>query len=818
MYASAFANTAGGSLVIGVEDKSAAVKGYQVTDNQQEEEDELTEYVATKLSKCIWNGRNPEHDTYWNVLYHGVKSKRQKDRKIIEISVHPVGGGMFYKAPVYYTVNTEAKDDETQNQSSRLRKVSDFEEWKLLFCPNLKTVKTKTKGNRLEKHVAKDNSSRKTESDAGKVTESQESTSVEGTETDEGVKKENMGDFSLNAKMQKSFRESQSDYKTDIEVENLSVHDCCIKDIVKHLQSVSDGKGVYDDKGKTVWYPTRESRLKRILVPPLGEKLIGYINQQEWEGLANVIKIPPRLHGGNSKSLCDVLVLCNNESPKVICCFKDGDNDDQAADKIRYALNVGRDLKAEFLKSKCNAANLPFHFHFDVQVVTLIDSGSVSIWKSSDEQAKRLIVYPDELMTYPNNQEKEAKSRYRVACTGLAERLLQTDCLLKNCRGEVLMHHLTAEQARVIFERDEMILIVEGKSGTGKTAVALVMIQEARQRAEIEDKPYNILYICASVGLQAYVEHVQSEASQQSQQLCTVAVWKLNKTYNLPPNKVSAMDTFDLVVVDDAHAIVPGEGWEENTNDLYRLLFSHSEKRQSEVVIFLDPDQDFKNKTPTNFTKRIRDLAGKFLDYEHVKIHPLKKRIRNSREVNRFIQANRNQAKISETVPCLSERDGDDITYSYIGSTIEEIASSVDAILHRLTQQYEKDEIVILCDDEQQLDIIQNQLTTTFSRQIQIIHNATSFPIKNVVLCQVEDFGGLEANVVLFILPPNWGSEYVGNWKYVHCVSSRAIQRLEFLLPWDPMECPDRQKKLEKFLELFKTVSIKTYICFKDSK
>ncbi len=764
---SAFANTDGGSLIIGVEDTRAAVKGYQVAAKQKDEEESLTQYINSKLGKCIWNGKQPDHDTYWNVSYYDVKSEKQNNRKVIEISVHKVRGGMFYKAPVYFIVDTDTKE------TRRFVEVSDFDQWRRCLCGDLKTAKPKKKMDRLERHVNTNNDSGETEN---ATREREEGTSANISEISDA---ENTGGFSKDTQTHRSFRESRSEYKTDIEAKSLSVYDCCINDMVKDLQSPSR---------EHIWFPSIKSTLKGAYVPPYCTTFFAYIDQQKWEGIASVIPRPPKCHIGITKSSCDILVISRHAFPRLFCCFN---NDDApgADDLIVYALKFGRELKAQFLMSKFNAGNLPLHFHFDVQVLTLSKDGSVSTyWNSPDEQNERLLAYPDEIMANHN-------ALYELSCTGLAEIVLQTDCSLKGYRGEVLMEHLTAEQARIILERNEKILIVHGKSGTGKTAVALAMVQEAKAAAVRADKLYQmpVLYICASTGVQAYVD---------SQKLCKV--WKINRTDSLSDEQKSDMKTYDLVVVDDAHAIVPGENWEEDPGDLYNLLFAHSARTQAEVAIFLDPNQDFKGEIPEKFDEKLRDLAlstNSDIEKDEIQIYPLKKRIRNSREISSFIQANQNQADMSEKVPCLNERDGDDVTYTYIGTSREAIVRSVDAILDRLTLQCEKTSIVILCDDERQLEML-DELRKKLNRQIQ---NVTSHPITETVMCKLEDFGGLEADLCRAVfLATELGVEVCGKLKV--CLLCQ-FWGLEFLLTWNPSENDDGRKKLEQFLELFKTVS-----------
>ncbi len=81
-----------------------------------------------------------------------------------------------------------------------------------------------------------------------------------------------------------------------------------------------------------------------------------------------------------------------------------------------------------------------------------------------------------------------------------------------------------------------------------------------------------------------------------------------------------------------------------------------------------------------------------------------------------------------------------------------------------------------------------------------------TFPAHGIVMSTLDDFGGLEGEVILFLLPPNFGVEDRGNWKYINSVSSRAKQKLEFLLPWDPEVDSVRLRKTKMFLELFQMV------------
>ncbi len=156
----------------------------------------------------------------------------------------------------------------------------------------------------------------------------------------------------------------------------------------------------------------------------------------------------------------------------------------------------------------------------------------------------------------------------------------------------------------------------------------------------------------------------------------------------------------------------------------------------------------------------------------------------------------------------LNERPGDDVLYEYIGSSIEDNGKILSAKLDVLGEKYGARSVAILCDDTDQLNEMKTLLAEKFHKKFQ---EDNTYPIEYMVMCSVEDFGGLEAEVILFLLPRNFGTGGVKvSWKYVNVISSRARERLEFLLPWDPAsgESGDEewQGKLTNLLELFKMV------------
>ncbi len=84
-----------------------------------------------------------------------------------------------------------------------------------------------------------------------------------------------------------------------------------------------------------------------------------------------------------------------------------------------------------------------------------------------------------------------------------------------------------------------------------------------------------------------------------------------------------------------------------------------------------------------------------------------------------------------------------------------------------------------------------------------ITRDATRFPVNHVVVDTLENFEGLESPVILFIIPQSWGSGYAGSLKHRLCIVTRAISRLEFLLPWDDSHRPEDFAELRRVFFFF---------------
>ena len=770
-YLSAFANTRGGSLVLGVEEseKFPLVRGFPVTQNQEADESLITEYLAKRLEKCIWHG-DPEYRPVrgqdWNVFYHKVLEEDGGERRMIEVRIAKHSGGMFLQPPVHYVV--KGNGDMEENRV--------YQEWRSHFQTDTLNVDNIYKQDHLQKHV--------------------ESLSTELSDQDvPNSARSNIPQFqsqldtastAVASKQPKSFRESQSEHKSDIVVQRLRMHDCCTNTMMKHIKKCA---------GDNKWFPSSEHTLKRLPMDATSETLMTFLQTQGWHGVASVIDILKESNtnafhlptpGGHSL-ICHVLIIREHESPVLLCCMRDWSHCEVTKQDldimVGYALDSGRTLKRKFVMGTANKQHQTSMFHFHVKVLLVSTGGEIRIvWDSMEKQP---VTYPD----------ANRDIHYTVACTGLANELLRTRASVKDRYGQVLIEHLTEAQAKILLEKPERVLVVNGKSGTGKTAIALHMMMETMEEGSVTE---DVVYICSTEGLKAFVS---------SQVSCQVIVLKNTNSLNIYHQNM--LKKAKLIIVDDVHAIKLDEHWQTNHTDLYMTLFTHTRSPNIRVTVFYDEEQDYKKHLPNNFSERLRDLAERTPGMlpEDIKIVTLTHRIRNSQEVNRFMQANQNQANIPGRIVCLNESTGDDVIYDYLGSSLEENGKILNARLDALGKKYEARSIAILCDDTEQLSAIKTLLTKKFKTKFQ---EENEYPIHHMAICSLEEFGGLEAEVVLFLLPHTFGTwEVKVIWKYVNMISSRARERLELLLPWDPFS--DRreyqeQENLTDLLELFKMV------------
>ncbi len=110
----------------------------------------------------------------------------------------------------------------------------------------------------------------------------------------------------------------------------------------------------------------------------------------------------------------------------------------------------------------------------------------------------------------------------------------------------------------------------------------------------------------------------------------------------------------------------------------------------------------------------------------------------------------------------------------------ETLSSRLDEVLK--FNIYREKDITILTETTEEKIQVQRLLNKAGF----LTQDSTIFPIQHTVVDTLENFEGLDSPVVLFIVPECWATGYVGSLKYRLCIATRAISRLEFLVPWDP--------------------------------
>ncbi len=845
-YLSAFANCDGGSLVLGVEEcgKKLLVKGFKVKENhhdQEREETFVTDYLKKRLGECIWHA-DPNYEPSevdWKVFFPVVQED-SVTRKLVEVCVNKHIGGMFLGTPTYYVVNSRNELEEKPPRADQ-NKRKKFPDWQREFSrdhtidekqhslddhvvkPRDESVRlvgnivsqVRSGGSALRSDVSQDTTEANTpESDVlldssatlldsnadenrlsksfndsellsqGRSGESalgrdvsQDKTQASTPESDvlldssaillEGIVDE--------TRLPKSFSDGEMRHKTSIFIRGLSLHKCCTEGMSKIIQQK------LQNTETQAWYPSLETAKQRLGNVERWDDLLQVIQAKAWNGVASVLdrSLDTGEDYGGCNSLLDdmhstllfsVIIIDESETAKLLCCFDNGSTDKDKL--VKYALCYGRSLKGEFVNCPANGLLKSHPFRFDVEVLQIPVEGKITtLWNSKNHQP----------VAYPNATNA---TQYRIALNGLVERLLKARHSVRDRYGEILIEHLTEKQAELLLDIKEPVLVVSGESGTGKTVLALQLIQRALQEGYTEQE---VIFICSSQGLEAWITY---------QLPCQVLLVK--STDGLLTNQVEVLKKGKLIIADDVHAIHLGKDWEKDPNSLYTLLFEQAAICSAKVVIFFDPDQDFEENLPARFERKLRDLAEDVegLSSEDIKIKYLTDRLRNSHEISRFLQANQSMAGVHGTITCFNEIQGDDVTYEYTGRSVKESALFIHARLNALEQKYKPSSVVVLCDDHGQVEQVNDLLTRNFYRTLQ---RAYHYPVKYTVVCHVDDFRGLEADVILCLMYQQLGRDEIKSlWKYRNFISSRARMRLEFLLQWKPVEGDLLQWKVSK--------------------
>ena len=743
---SALANTKGGSIFLGVTNTATpTVVGYGLgEDDMKCTEDRISD---------ILTGRNPGPVTIWghpqidstHYWKTFIHDLVSDERKVIEICVKHCPGGMFCALPVWLDI----KD------TGEIYQVDSFYEWEKQVLRGTSVSFLDDETDPYRKHL-------KSEEMVDKDTSPD--LSMTATETS-GMIQESPEQTASSSE----FHWWLSD--DSVVAESLRFDQCCSKDLADRDMTISTAFSTFPPTAAII------ERFARIAC--LQDTLWGILHGHKGDsGIAVFIeKVPDTMHTimkdvSHEDHVIDLVILKTNQPPVLVTIFKD---ESSRAVAKKYCLKLGKLLK----RNCCTYMDR--------------DKGSMKFFfKCQLYFIGHQLVNLQQEAWYPEAYLQPSIETLNAVRYTLARVLL--DCQhITDRYGNIMVRHLSSLQAKVLLERRPKVLIVKAIAGSGKTVLALEM---ARRLKEQHGKKRTILFLCRSKGLAAFVKS-QTKGSEvfQSVEGCnSERISKLN---------ISFFNQYTDIILDDAHAI-PVSG-EPKSWTMYNSLFSSLKKGKGHACILLDPDmQDYRGCTPGDFVAQLEALAGRYVGNYHVKVEPLGKILRNSRRICQFTKACLGTDNYVDELTTVRQIPEDGVFFHNIQGR-EASQKDTTTLLSRLSdlEQYRRQDITILTENHEDKEWVKETLKSKYETQ-----DTTQFPVENVVVDTLENFEGLESPVILFIIPQSWGSGYVGSLKYRLCVVTRAISRLEFLLPWDASQ---RQQELAELNKAF-TLSVSAFV------
>ncbi len=768
---SALANTDGGSIFLGVTHTGTPVVWGCTLDS-----------ISThQLNECILQIINGQAGTditvwstvtnareNWKLFVHPV-SGRDVDRHVIEIRVEKCPGGMFCAMPLCFEISIPGA----------ILPLNQFEQWKEKMLLSHKPESNEIAG-RLDDHFGED-VLKEADLPSDLLTEDQARSTLHTTDVQNVQKKD--------PQTSQVFHWWVANNE-EVATESLRFDHCCAQELADEA---------IDIHKPFLFYPPLQTATEHCgNIPYLESSLIAIEQKYRDENGAGVIiqKMPDHL-GAELKDvlpahhLCDVIVLKANCPPVVISVLG---NDCDKSEAENYSKTLGRLLKRFCLLTYGHLCLSSTHLCFQRHLYYL---GSMQ-------------GCVDGKVHHPADYLRPTIETLDIVRYTLAAILLHCEPMTDRF-GDIMVRHLSSIQAKLLWEKRSKVTIIEGKAGSGKSVLALEIMRRITNHRQ--DRP-KIIYLCRGKGLAAFVKY-ETEMMGISVDIQTVQPGEIEEMSE------KSFNQYTEFIIDDAHALPVTE---HAICRMYDSVFSSLSTPNSHVCIFLDPDmQDYRGCIPTDYSKAIQNMVRKyrFIRRQDVKTESLGKVLRNSSRICQFIGANlESEMEELRNIRNLPE-DG---AYLY---TIEDLSKTKDTVFRRRDEEseekaeededesennnnedvdagaaeythtqetlvsclldvlkgtmYKERHITILTDNTSQKNQIQEILRCT-KYQTQ---SSTCFPAKGIVVDTLENFEGLESPVILFIIPESWGTGNIGSLKYRLCIATRAISRLEFLVPWD---------------------------------
>ena len=744
---SALANTNGGSIFLGVTNTATpTVVGYSLSEDDMKCTDKSIYDLLTGGNSGpvpIWGHPEIESTHYWKTFLHDVADDSGV-RKVIEICIEHCPGGMFCALPVCLDIR----------HSGEIYQLDSFAKWKERLVHDATNSHNDLESDDYNNHFKREKVP---------VQVMPAPLSLQTAQKQTGVNQ-----------MSSSSTFCWWLFDNDIVAESLQFDHCCAKELADIEMNLSTE---FDT------FPPIEAITERHAdVQRLDDSLNEILQEhQSHNGVAVFMENIPDVTLPIYAALKDAtpeyhvidLVILNEKLPPVIVSIFESECPREEA--TNYCLTLGKLLKRDC----CTATHLGkgcLKLFFCCQLY-FIGKG---------------FVYLQDEGCYPKDYRCPSLQTIDTVRYALARILLDCQPYITNRYGNTMVRHLSSCQARILLGRSSNVLIVASKAGCGKTVLALEVARRIKKQNGNERK---VAFFCPSRGLAAFVkwqtkglgifEHIQD--------------WNARSVAEFNTHSFSQ---YTDVIIDDAHAI-PVEG-EPKTWQMYNALFSSLQKCNARAYIFLDSEmQDYRGCIPEKFLTQLRDLAEQHVKF-NVIIEHLYKILRNSPRICQFCKACMGGSNMDGLSTIRQVPDDAVFFHNIQGRGINKyesktLISQVEDILKKPAKYSEKD-ITILTDNQKDKTWVAEMLKGKYETS-----SATQFPVKHIVVDTLETFEGLESPVILFIIPQSWGRGYVGSLKYRLCVVTRAISRLEFLLPWD---ASDRPKDLEELKRAFPPVSV----------
>ncbi len=745
---SALANTNGGSIFLGVTNTDApTVEGYRLTETciKQHISDVLT--GRNRESVTIWGNPHIKSECYWKFFTHNVVGDQ---RKVIEIRVNKCPGGMFCALPVYLDIN----------DTGEIYQVDLFAKWKQQLLQGTSDPLHDEETDHYHKHFERSKN-------VDKNLPPDVNISLTGTSsmTQEPTRKTTRSP---------EFCWWLSD--DGVVAESLRFDQCCSKELADSEMAISTPFSTFPSTEAIIErfanFEGLEDSLKEILQDHKGDNGVAVFIESLPDTIHTLLK--GDTYEGH---VLDLVILKKNQAPLIITIFK-GECSWEAAKK--YCLNVGQLLKRNcFTCMDMARGSMKFFFKCHLY---FLNHGHVNLQQEE---------------WYPKNYLHPTDETLDTVRYALAKILL--DCQhITDRYGNIMVRHLSSCQAKVLLERRAKVLIVKAIAGSGKTVLALAIARQLKQK---HGNTRKVLFLCRSKGLAAYVKS-QTKGKEVFQSVLACNSERINELGTRYFNQ------YTDIILDDAHAIPVSDEPESWT--MYKALFASIKKRLEEketrhAYIFLDPDmQDYRGCTPDDFVTKLESLAGRYVGKYSVQMVPLGKILRNSRRICQFTKNCLGTGNYVDELCTVRQIPEDGVFFHNIQGR-KANQNETTTLLSRLSDlgQYLTQDITILTQNQEDKVWVTEMLRGEYETQ-----DATQFPVEHVVVDILEKFEGLESPVILFIIPQSWGRGYIGSLKYRLCVVTRAISRLEFLLPWDSSQ---RQQDLADLNNAFK-VSVSAFV------